>query len=50
METFWQWLSRLRLLEATWFTFDAAQYNQLFEEELAKVIARNVRRRTPPGA
>jgi hypothetical protein len=45
METFCQWLGhldlldRLRLLE-TYFTFDAAQYNALFEGELEKLIQR----------
>jgi hypothetical protein len=33
MLTFWQWLE-------TYFTFDPAQYNQLFDNELEKVIAR----------
>jgi hypothetical protein len=40
METFWPWLSRFRLLEATWFTFDAKQYDRLFNGELEKAIAR----------
>jgi hypothetical protein len=37
MQTFWQWLSQLK---ETYFTFDATQYNALFNEELEKVIAR----------
>jgi hypothetical protein len=40
METFWLWLSRFRLLEAAWYTFNPAQYNALFDNELEKVIAR----------
>ena len=39
MLTFWQWLSQLRLVE-TYYGFDPTQYNQLFDEELEKVIAR----------
>jgi hypothetical protein len=37
MLTFWEWLSQLK---ETYFTFDATQYNALFNEELEKVIAR----------
>jgi hypothetical protein len=37
MQTFWQWLSQLR---ETYFSFDAKQYDQLFDTELEKVIAR----------
>ncbi len=42
MQTFWQWLSQLRLcpLDETYFTFDPAEYNELFDKELEKVIAR----------
>jgi hypothetical protein len=42
MHTFWQWLSQLRLrpLDETYVTFDAPQYNQLFDQELEKVIGR----------
>ena len=42
MQTFWQWLSQLRLcpLGETYFTFDPAEYNELFDKELQKVIAR----------
>jgi hypothetical protein len=40
METFWQWARLRHLLEAAWYSFDAAQYNSLFDEELEKVIAR----------
>ena len=43
MQTFYEWLSQinlLRLLEGTWFTFDPKQYDQLFDGELEKVIAR----------
>ena len=45
MRTFLEWLAdldivaRLRLLE-TYFTFDAAQYNQLFANELEKLLQR----------
>ena len=39
METFWDWL-RLRSLLETYFSFDAKQYNRLFDSELEKVIAR----------
>jgi hypothetical protein len=39
METFWDWL-RLRSLLETYFSFDAKQYDQLFDSELEKVIAR----------
>ena len=37
MQTFWQWLSRLK---ETCFTFDARAYDRLFDDELEKVIAR----------
>ena len=42
MQTFWQWLSQLRLcpLDETYFTFDPKEYNELFDKELEKVIAR----------
>ena len=42
MQTFWQWLSQLRLcpLNETYFTFDPKEYNELFDKELEKVIAR----------
>jgi len=40
LQTFWQWLSRFRLLEAAYFTFDPRAYNDLFDSELEKVIAR----------
>jgi hypothetical protein len=42
MQTFWQWLWQLRLcpLDETYFTFDPAEYNQLFDKELEKVITR----------
>ena len=43
METFWQWLSQLdllRLLRETYFSFDPQAYNELFNSELEKVIAR----------
>jgi hypothetical protein len=42
MQTFWQWLAQLRLcpLDETYFTFDPAEYNELFDKELEKVIAR----------
>lgn len=37
MQTFWQWVSHLT---ETYFTFDPAQYNRLFDDELEKVIAK----------
>jgi hypothetical protein len=37
MQTFWQWLTELH---ETYFTFNAQQYNQLFVEELEKLIQR----------
>jgi hypothetical protein len=43
MQTFYEWLSQLnllRVLEETWFTFDAKQYDRLFDGELEKAIAR----------
>ncbi len=40
MQTFWHWLNLRHLLEAAWYSFDPAQYNQLFNDELEKVIAR----------
>ena len=46
MQTFHEWLSqlrllaRLRLLGETYFTFDPKEYNELFDKELEKVIAR----------
>ena len=45
MQNFYEWLSnvalidRLRLIE-TYYTFDPAQYNQVFQDELEKVIQR----------
>ena len=39
MRTFWQWLAQLRLLE-TYFSFDPQEYNELFDQELQRVIAR----------
>ncbi len=39
MQTFWEWLGQLRLAE-TYVTFDPKQYDQLFDEELERVIAR----------
>ena len=44
MQTFYEWLrnsdiiARLWLIE-TYFTFDPAQYNQLFDDELGRVLA-----------
>ena len=35
MQTFWQWLAQP---QETYFTFDPAQYNALFDAELEKVI------------
>lgn len=40
MQSFWQWARLQSLLEATWFTFDPKQYDQLFDDELQKVVAR----------
>jgi hypothetical protein len=40
MHTFWHWLGLRHLLEAAWYTFDAKQYNTLFDDELENVIAR----------
>jgi hypothetical protein len=40
METFWHWLWLRQLLAETYFTFDANQYNALFDSELEKVVAR----------
>jgi hypothetical protein len=40
MQTFWQWLNLQSLLEAAWYTFDRQAYNELFDSELEKVIAR----------
>jgi hypothetical protein len=42
MQTFWQWLSQLRLcpLDETYFTFDPKEYNELFDKELEKVVTR----------
>ena len=40
MENFWQWVRLRHLLEAAWYSFDPKQYNDLFDEELEKVIAR----------
>ena len=37
MRTFWQWLANL---QETYFTFDPAEYNALFDEELERVIAK----------
>ncbi len=39
MQTFMQWVANLRLVE-TYYTFDPAEYNHLFDQELEKVIAR----------
>ena len=40
METFWDWLRLRSLLAETYFTFDRQAYNQIFDSELEKVIAR----------
>ncbi len=40
METFWDWLRLRHLLAETYFTFDPAQYNTLFDNELEMLIAR----------
>ena len=39
MDTFIEWLTRLRLVE-TYYGLDSGQYNQLFNGELEKVLAR----------
>jgi hypothetical protein len=44
MKTFYEWLNNAELLHRLWlietyFTFDGGQYNQLFEDELAKLSA-----------
>ena len=40
MLTFWGWLSQAGLLAETYFSFNPQAYNQLFDDELEKVIAR----------
>jgi hypothetical protein len=40
MQTFWHWARLQSLLEAAWYTFDPQAYNQLFDGELEKVVAR----------
>ena len=40
MQTFWQWARLRSLLEAAWYSFNPTQDNQLFNDELEKVIAR----------
>ena len=40
MQNFWDWLRLRHLLAETYFSFNPAQYNALFDEELEKVIAR----------
>ncbi len=40
MQTFWHWLRLRHLLAETYFSFNPAQYNALFDGELEKVIAR----------
>ena len=40
METFWQWLARIRLLGETYYGLDPAEYNELFDQELEKVVQR----------
>jgi len=40
MQTFWQWLSQVKLLAETYFSFDPRAYDKLFDSELEKVIAR----------
>ena len=39
METFWQWLAQLKLIE-TYYGLDPAAYNSLFDAELERLIAR----------
>ncbi len=40
MQTFFEWVARVRLLAEHYVTFDLAQCNQLFDEELEKVTKR----------
>ena len=40
METFWQWLSKFRLLGEAYYTFNRAEYDRIFDGELQKVLAR----------
>jgi hypothetical protein len=40
MENFWQWLRLRHLLAETYYSFNPQAYNQLFDDELGKVIAR----------
>ena len=40
METFWDWLKLQSLLAEAWYSFNSAQYNELFDNELEKVIRR----------
>ena len=39
METFYEWVARLRLAE-TYYGLDPAEYNALFDQELEKVVQR----------
>jgi hypothetical protein len=39
MQTFWEWLRQLRLAE-TYYGLDPAQYDQLFDDELEKILKR----------
>jgi hypothetical protein len=40
MLTFFEWLSQVKLLAETYFSFDPRAYDKLFDDELEKVIAR----------
>ena len=40
MVTFWEWLTALRLLGETYYSFSAADYDKLFSDELEKLIQR----------
>ena len=40
MRTFWEWLRLQNLFAETYFTFDPRQYDDLFDAELEKLIAR----------
>ena len=53
MLTFYEWLSHLkllRLLDETYYGFDRAQYNQLFDEELREGHCQDIRPRTPSSS
>ncbi len=39
MQTFWEWVAQFRFAE-TYFSFDPAQYDRLFDDELGKIVGR----------